>query len=83
MSHLKTEVLCQVGFVTRVQGPRLSADLEDCLPDYALAFQIEHGDAVGTYYRNDRTAELNQRFGDMLHRIHDLEVTLWFGHPIM
>lgn len=63
-----------MGFVTRIQGPRLTADLEECLPDYTVAFQIEHGDAVGTYYTSQRTAELNTRFGDMLHKIHDLEV---------
>eukprot|EP00884_Botryococcus_braunii_P002998 jgi/Botrbrau1/1269/Bobra.0163s0057.3 len=67
----------QVGFVTRIQGPRLTADLEECLPDYAVAFQIEHGDAVGTYYTNHRTAELNTRFGDMLHKIHDLEASIF------
>lgn len=61
----------------RVEGQRLTADVEDCLPDYEFAFEGGGGgddEAGGFYYRCNRTRELHAEFGDMLHKIHDLEV---------
>ena len=65
--------MVQVGFLVRIEGQRLTADLEECYPDYNFAFEGEDGGVRGTYYRCDRTRELQAEFGDMLHRIHDLE----------
>ena len=67
------EVDVQVGFLVRIEGQRLTADLEECCPDYELAFEAEDEGVRGTYYRCGRTRELQAEFGDMLHRIHDLE----------
>lgn len=64
----------QVGFLVRIEGQRLTADLEECYPDYEFAFEAEDGGVRGMYYRCGRTRELQAEFGDMLHRIHDLEV---------
>ena len=64
----------QVGFVMRLEGQRLSAALEDFLPDYEFAFEGSGGEVDGMYYHTDRTRQLNAHFGDMLHKIQDLEV---------
>ncbi|GAB4818643.1 hypothetical protein N2152v2_005689 [Parachlorella kessleri] len=70
----------QVGFMLRLEGGRLRADLEEALPDYQLAFEVAGGEeGCGTYYNTARTRQLNARFGDMLHKIQDLEVTEWWG----
>lgn len=66
----------QVGFVMRLEGQRLSAALEDFLPDYEFAFEGSGGEVNGMYYHTDRTRQLNMHFGDMLHKIQDLEVRL-------
>ena len=58
----------------RVEGQRLGVDLEECLPDYDFAFEGGGDDGGGFYYRCERTRQLHTEFGDMLHRIHDLEV---------
>lgn len=58
--------------MTRLEGQRLTADLEDCLPDYKFAFEGSGGE--GMYYYSDATHELNAEMGDMLHKIHDFEV---------
>ncbi|KAL3151543.1 MutS protein msh5, variant 2 [Trebouxia sp. C0009 RCD-2024] len=63
----------QVGFVMRLEGQRLSAALEDFLPDYEFAFEGSGGEVGGMYYHTDRTRQLNAHFGDMLHKIQDLE----------
>ncbi len=123
----------QVGFVVRLEGHRLTADLEDELPDFEFAFEstgvaalavmmptlllltrlsrpvilaakVFHklqvspvalcacawlhavsiirsdrccaggdGEGYGAYYRSERTRALDEHFGDMLHKIHDLE----------
>jgi hypothetical protein len=63
-----------VGFLVYVEGQRLTADLEDCLPDYEFVFEGSGEQAGGYYYRCDRTRELHAEFGDILHKIHDLEV---------
>ena len=65
----------QVGFLVRIEGQRLSADLEECYPDYDFAFEAEDDGVRGMYYRCGRTRELQAEFGDMLHRIHDLEAS--------
>ena len=31
------------------------------------------GEGYGAYYRSERTRALDERFGDMLHKIQDLE----------
>ncbi|CAL5228160.1 g11240 [Coccomyxa viridis] len=63
----------QVGFLVRIEGQRLTADLEECYPDYEFAFEAKDDNVCGMYYRCERTRELQAEFGDMLHRIHDLE----------
>jgi hypothetical protein len=62
-----------VGFVLRVTGGRLSAALEECLPDVNYAFEAHGDDGLGVYYTTSATAELNRQFGDLLNRIRDLE----------
>lgn len=64
----------QVGFLVRIEGQRLTADVAECLPDYEFAFEGTDEGVPGMYYRCDRTRDLQAQFGDMLHRIHDLEV---------
>ena len=66
----------QVGFLVRIEGQRLTADVEECLPDYEFAFEGSDGGVRGMYYRCGRTRELQAEFGDMLHRIHDMEVRM-------
>jgi DNA mismatch repair protein MSH5 len=58
----------------RLEGGRLRADLEEHLPDYQFAFEGSSEEGHGTYYNTTRTRQLNARFGDMLHKIQDLEV---------
>jgi len=69
----------QVGFLVRIEGQRLTADVEECLPDYEFAFEGVDDGVPGMFYRCTRTRELQAEFGDMLHRIHDLEA----GSPLM
>ena len=71
--HQYCGVNMQVGFLVRIEGQRLTADLEECYPDYEFAFEAEDEGVRGMYYRCERTRELQAEFGDMLHRIHDLE----------
>ena len=61
----------------RLEGQRLPADLEDELPDYEFAFESEGDEGFGAFYRCNRTKALDTRFGDLLHKIQDLEV-----HPV-
>ena len=58
----------------RLEGGPLTADLEDFLPDYRLAFEGTGPEAGGFYYTLNKTTELNQQFGDLLNEIKDLEV---------
>ncbi len=67
-------ILLQVGFLVRVEGRRMTADVEEYLPDYEFAFEDASAEGSGMYYRCERTRDLQAEFGDMLHRIHDLEV---------
>ncbi len=60
-----------MGFAIRVEGGRLTADLEDVFPDFEMAF--EGNEDGSTFYRSDRTRALNDEYGDMLHKILDLE----------
>lgn len=48
------------------------ADLEDVFPDFSMAF--EGGEDGGTFYHSDSTRQLDAEYGDMLHKILDLEV---------
>ena len=132
----------QVGFVVRLEGHRLTADLEDELPDFEFAFESSgalagcqqafhvasnvgycarrskqddftvmtvatqpqtsaplsrrngkpsyavspvggDGEGYGAYYRSERTRALDERFGDMLHKIQDLEVRQAPQHPTL
>ena len=68
----------QVGFVMCLEAQRLSAALEDYLPDYEFAFEGNGSELGGMYYHTDRTRQLNAHFGDMLHKIQDLEVSSLF-----
>ena len=63
-----------MGFVTRLEGQRLTADLEDYLPDYDFAFEGAGQEVGGHYYHSNTTRALNAEMGDMLHKIHDFEV---------
>ncbi|KAK9806091.1 hypothetical protein WJX72_001037 [[Myrmecia] bisecta] len=63
----------QVGFVMRLEGQRLTAELEEFLPDFEFAFEGTAEESCGFYYYTDRTRQLNERFGDLLHKIQDLE----------
>ena len=71
------ESLKQAGFIMRLEGQPLTADLEDFLPDFKFAFEGAGEEAGGFYYTTQRCQELNDHFGDLLHKIRDLEVT----HP--
>ena len=66
-------MLLQVGFLVRLEGGRLGADVAECLPDYQMAFEGGGEDAGAVFYACEATRQLHARFGDMLHRIHDLE----------
>ncbi len=71
----------QVGFLLRIEGNRLSAALEDCLPDFEEAFASSGPEIEGTYYRTSRTQQLDAHFGDMLNNIQDLEVSCFWLVP--
>ena len=58
----------------RLEGSPLTADLEDFLPDFRLAFEGTGPEAGGFYYTSDKSIGLNERFGDLLYKIKDLEV---------
>ena len=66
----------QMGFAIRLEGGRLTADLKDVFHDFEVAF--EGGEDGGTFYHSDRTRALNTEYGDMLHKILDLEVCAYF-----
>ena len=74
MSPCSQNCHAQVGFMMRLDGGTLTADLEDFLPDYQLAFVGVSQEAEGFYYTFDKGTELNERFGDLLYKIKDLEV---------
>jgi hypothetical protein len=57
-----------------LEGGRLRSDLAEHLPDYQFAFEGSSEEGYGTYYHTARTRQLSARFGDMLHKIQDLEV---------
>ena len=70
-----------MGFLLRIEGSRLSAALEDCLPDFEEAFASSGPEIEGTYYRTSRTQQLDAHFGDMLNKIQDLEVSCFWLMP--
>ena len=83
--HFPTTIgvsLEQAGFIMRLEGQPLTADLEDFLPDFKFAFEGAGEEAGGFYYTTQRCQELNDHFGDLLHKIRDLEVNslLEFQH---
>lgn len=58
----------------RLEGGRLAFGLEENLPDFQFAFEGSSEDGFGTYYHTHRTHQLTARFGDVLHKVRDLEV---------
>ena len=54
---------------------KLPAELEEVLPDFVFAFEGTGSEAEGMYYKCETTAQLNHEFGDLLHKIQDLEVS--------
>ncbi|KAL4443274.1 hypothetical protein ABPG75_011011 [Micractinium tetrahymenae] len=67
----------QVGFLMRLEGGRLAAHLEEALPDYQFAFEGSASeDCRGVYYSCDLTTQLNERYGDLQHRMQDMEHSL-------
>ena len=81
--HFPTTVgvsLKQAGFIMRLEGQPLTADLEDFLPDFKFAFEGAGEEAGGFYYTTQRCQELNDHFGDLLHKIRDLEANALSPH---
>lgn len=72
--------LPQVGFMVRVQGGPLPESVSEFLPDYEFGFEGPAGEGEegeeSWYYKCEVTEELNQQYGDILHRIKDLEVSI-------
>ena len=69
---LSLSYIPKVGHVVRMQGPGtrpLCEELQRALPDYAFAFEGETDDGYGAYYFCDVTRELDEKFGDLFHRI--------------
>eukprot|EP00210_Caulerpa_lentillifera_P001147 g1104.t1 len=82
----------QVGYLVQVLGQPLGADILDILEDYkqvlktafirlqtrlikAFESTTEDGSLV-CYYRSQCTENLNQQYGDLLHKIQDMENSL-------
>lgn len=71
--------ITQVGHAVRLQDPGtrpLSADMARALPDYSFAFEGETVDGYGAYYFCNTTRQLDDKFGDLFHKILDLEGAL-------
>lgn len=68
----------QVGFLLQVEGQLLGADVLEALPDIELA--LGHGvwddGRSGACYHTATTRELNERYGDVLLKIRDLETMI-------
>lgn len=76
---LSVSYIPKVGHAVRLQGPGtrpLRADLAAALPDYEFAFEGETEEGWGTFYFADCSRGLDARFGDLYHRILDLEGAL-------
>lgn len=68
-----------MGYLVQVTGQPLGADVLDALADYKEAFESTGIDGSPVhYYMCDRTDSLNESLGDMLKKIHDMEV----GHDM-
>lgn len=67
----------------RFDGGQLRADMAEYLPDYQFAFQGNSDEGLGNYYYTDTTRQLNLQFGDMLHKIRDLEVSRLFDKDFL
>ena len=66
----------QVGFLVRTENGHVGADLQECLPDYRLAFEGQTEDRGACFYYTCRqTAHLDEEYGDLLSIIHDFEVS--------
>lgn len=66
----------QVGFLLQVQGAMLGADILEHVPDVQLAFEggvWEDSSITGACYRTSTTIDLTDRYGDVLHKIKDVE----------
>jgi len=71
----------KVGHCVRLQGagsePPLSAHLAAALPDYSFAFSTDEEHAGAShFYFSDVCRALDEKFGDVYHRILDLEALL-------
>lgn len=80
--------LGQVGFLMRVEGGALPAHLDEHLPDWTVAFEATGANdggggalgadaaepAGGSYYHTACTRQLTARYGDIQHRIRDMEL---------
>ena len=66
-------VLC---FIKRVWWALTHSPIDPQLMMCRLAFEGGDADSSGHFYVCDRTAELNEHFGDLLHKIQDLEVVI-------
>eukprot|EP00887_Chlorella_sp_A99_P001023 scaffold14.g1023.t1 len=77
-----------VGFLMRVEGGALPAHLDEHLPDWTVAFEATGANdggggalgadaaepAGGSYYHTACTRQLTARYGDIQHRIRDMEL---------
>eukprot|EP00899_Mesostigma_viride_P028708 jgi/Mesvir1/9021/Mv21306-RA.1 len=69
----------QVGYVMRwplASGERLSGRVLQMLPDAAFAFEGRDAEGQGVYYYTRRTRELDNVYGDLYHKILDVERSL-------
>lgn len=77
----------QVGFMICITGGKLAEEVLELLPDYSLSFMGEDGpggaaaedsgvelDRGCAYYSSEGVQQLNAQYGDLQHRIQDLEV---------
>ena len=76
MHAVEAKNLCvQVGFVVRTENGHIGADVQECLPDYKLAFEGQTEDRTACFYYTCRqTTYLDEEYGDLLSIIHDFEV---------
>jgi DNA mismatch repair protein MSH5 len=69
---LSISYIPKVGHAVRLAGAGtrpLCAPLAEALPDYSFGFEGETDEGYGAYYFCDRTRQLDDKFGDLFHRI--------------
>eukprot|EP00898_Chlorokybus_atmophyticus_P000112 jgi/Chlat1/1100/Chrsp110S00058 len=66
----------QVGYTMRFEGERLSNEVLGMLPDFQFAFEGNDDEGHGAFYYTSRTRELDDEFGDIYHKILDMESTI-------